>query len=105
MGYSLMEDNRTFARYMMNFGSRRLSLVPRDGAHRRNQVDGEIHQVDILPSAKLLAVGTKIYASPPNELWDNRTRYSQFEHLKYDPTTWGELDEVTWEDRVPSNSF
>lgn len=104
-GYSVMEDNQSFSRFMINFGSRRLSLIVRDGTKRRNQIDGEIHQVHILPTAKMLAISDKVFAAPPNELWDFRMRWSQFENLAYDPTTWSEWNEVEWQDRIPSNTF
>lgn len=104
-GYSILEDNRNFARFMMNISPRRLIISPRDGTRRRNQVNGEIHHVDVLPSAKLLAIGTQVFSAPPNELWDNRMRFSQFDHIEYDPTTWSDLDDVTWEDLSPSSTF
>ena len=104
-GYSVMEDNPQFARYAINFSPSRLNLQTRDGTIRRNQVDDEIHQVEVLPSAKLLAIGTSVFAAPPNELWDYRMRYSQFEELAYDPTKWSELTDVTFEDRIPINTF
>lgn len=104
-GFSIMEDHEQTARFMMNFGTETLGLQPREGSRRRNQVDAEIHNVELLPTAKMLAVGTSVFAAPPNELWDNRYRYSQFEHLAYDPTTWSELTDVEWQDRIPSNTF
>jgi hypothetical protein len=104
-GYNIHEDRAETVKYCMNIGSEKLNVLTRVGSRRRNQVDGEIHQVDILPTAKMLAIGTKVFTAPPNELWDHRYRYSQFEHLAYDPTTWSELDDVKWEDMVPSNTF
>jgi len=72
---------------------------------RRNQVDGVIHQVEVLPNSKALAIGTKVFTAPPNELWDYRYRWSQFESLEYDPTTWNDVDELTWEDFNLTNTF
>jgi hypothetical protein len=100
-----MEDNQSFARFMINLGSDRLVVETRLGSRRRNQVNGEIHHVEVLPTAKMLSVDDKVFAAPPNELWDNRYRYSQFESLAYDPTTWSEWTDVAWEDRIPSNTF
>jgi len=104
-GWNIHEDLKETVKYCMNIGSERLNIFTRLGTLRRNKVNGEIHHVDILPTSKMLAVGTKVFSAPPNELWDYRYRYSQFESLAYDPTKWSELDEVKWEDMVPSSTF
>jgi len=104
-GYNIHEDRQETIKYCINIGSEKLNVLTREGTFRRNQVDGEIHQVQVLPVAKALAIGTKVFTAPPNELWDFRKRYSQFEHLAYDPTTWSELEAVTWEDQIPSSTF
>jgi hypothetical protein len=104
-GFNIHEDRQETIKYCMNIGSEKLNVLTREGSLRRNQVDGEIHQVEVLPIAKALAIGSKVFTAPPNELWDFRKRYSQFESLNYDPTTWSELDAVTWEDSIPSSTF
>ena len=104
-GYSIHEDRGETLKYCINIGSDKLNVHTRIGTFRRNQVDGEIHQVEVLPSAKALAVGTKIFTAPPNELWDYRYRWSQFDSLEYNPRTWGDASDDTWEEVTPSNTF
>ena len=104
-GYSIHEDRREQVRYCMNIGAELLNIHTRTGSFRRNQVDGEIHEVAVLPSQKALAVSGKVFVTSPNELWDYRYRYSQFEHTEYDPQTWSDLDASTWEELIPSNTF
>jgi hypothetical protein len=103
-GFGPMLETEQFVRTVTNAGVQSNELSQRWGVVRRNQIVDSINSVHVNPTAKVLSIGTAIYTAPPQELYDFRRQYSQFADFDYDPTTWNDLEDDTWEDweAIPS---